>query len=528
MNNITDTLQQIYNKKGYLDHYGGSVFITFMTVLIFFVIISYFQVMNNLRPIKADWVTQRCNPLVIPFAGLINKEPGTSTLDFTAQNFTYCINNILVSIAQDAFKPIAYLMSVIKDSGKDLSMAVNAVRKKIADMLNQISSIVTEIMGRILNFLIPLQQMMIKMKDILKKSQAALVASLYSVISGYLGLNSFVKVFIDILIKFLLMLTAIIVPLLLFFFTAPMAIAPLFVYGIVAGFVILVTVGLSDVLHMTQSSVPPKPRCFDEDTIIMKKHNVPCKIKNIKLGDILVNNEIVTATFKLSSCEMDMYRYKGVVVSGNHYILDKDDVWVHIKDLPKANKIYDYRKENIYCINTTSKSICINQCIFTDWDSLDEMDIIDIRRICKNYLPSQFNRSQFHRYLDGGFIGNTSIELDNGQSVDIQDVEVNDVLRFGERILGKVEICAKDFQVKSYTIQEHDFLCGPNNCIIDDDVEFGSTLDLSGKYISEQPIKLYHLITDTNYIVINGIKFSDYNGCLEKFLNQEQHKLKLL
>ena len=528
MNNITDVLQQIYKKKGYLDHYGGSVFITFITVLFFFILISYFQVMNNLRPIKANWVVQRCSPSVIPFAGLINKKPGDSTLNSTAENFTYCINNILVSIAQDFFKPINYLMNIVQDTSKGLSESVNAVRKKIADMLEHIASIFTEIMGRILAFLIPLQKMMIKMKDLLMKSQAALVTSLYGVISGYLGLKSFVGAFVDILIIFLVMLTAIIVPLLLFFFTAPLAVFPLIVYAVVAIWVTVIVVGLSDVLHMTKSSVPPKPRCFDEDTIVMKKHNVPCKIKRIKLGDVLVNNEIVTAIFKLSSYEMDMYKYKGVVVSGNHYVLTETDTWMHIKDIIHAKKIPDYRKEIIYCINTTSKNICINQCIFTDWDSLDEMDMMDIRRICKNHLPSQFKRSHFHRYLDGGFIGNTQIELDNGRSIDIQDVEVNDVLRFGERVLGKVEICAKDFQVKSYTIQGHTFLCGPNNFIIDNDVGCGSTLDLEGKYLSEQPIKLYHLLTDTDYIIINGIQFSDYNGCLENFLNQEQHRLKLL
>lgn len=527
MNNITDTLQQIYKKKGYLDHYGGSVFITFITLLIFFILISYFQVMNNLRPIKADWVVQRCNPSVIPFAGLINKDPGTTAMEFTAQNFTYCINNILVTIAQDFLKPIQYLMGTIESSGGDILSAVNAIRKKIADMLGEIASIDSEIMARILNFMMPLRKMMAKMNDAMKKSQAALVTSLYGVISGYLGLKSFVGVFIDILIGFLLFLTLLIIPLLFFIFTIPFSIPMLVIYAGVATMVTLVIVGVSDVLHLTQSSVPPKPRCFDKATIIMKKHNVPCKITHIKLGDILVDNGVVTSVLKLSSFEIDMYKYKGVIVSGNHYVMNDADIWVNVKDTPEAVKIEDYREELIYCFNTTTKTICINQCIFTDWDSLDEMDIIDIRRICRDYLPSQFKRSHFHRYLDGGFIGNTSIELDNGQSVDIQDIEVNDVTRFGERILGKVEICAKDFQVQSYTIQGQKFLCGPNNFIIDNEVGFGSILDLPGKSIPEQPIKLYHLVTDTNFIIINGVQFGDYDCCLENFLNQEHYKYKL-
>ena len=113
MTNITDVVNKLY-KVGYLDKYGGSIFITFITLLIFFILISYFQVQNSLKSIKANWVQDRCNPQYIPFAGLINKQPGMSPLEYTGKNFTSCINNILISITQDFLKPIHYLMDVIK------------------------------------------------------------------------------------------------------------------------------------------------------------------------------------------------------------------------------------------------------------------------------------------------------------------------------------------------------------------------------------------------------------------------------
>ena len=526
MDTITEKLKQIYKKKGYLDHYGGSVFITFITLLVFFVLISYYHVMNNIKPIKADWVTQRCNPSVIPFAGLINKNPGSSTIDFTGENFTYCINNILVSIAQDFFKPIDYLMGTFKDASDDMIKDVNSVRKKIADMLGEIADIDSEIMGRILNFLTPLHRMMVKMKDILSKTQASLVTTLYGVITGYLGLHTFVGAFIDILVSFLLMLTAIIVPLLMFFITAPLAIPPMLVYAIVAIYTTVIAVGLSDVMHMTKSSIPPKPRCFDEDTIIIKYGNVKCPIKDIQAGDILGNGAIVTSTFKLSSHRIEMFNLHDVIVSGNHYVLSSEDVWVHVRNVTAAKKVDDYRKEFIYCINTSLKHIYINGVHFTDWDSLDEMDIFDIRRKCQPYLPQIFNRYHFHQYLEGGFIGSTQIELDNGQSVDIKDVEVNDVMRFGERILGKVIIDARDISVQKFTIQKHDFVCGPNNFVIDEDAGIGSILEIKGKPIDDAPDKLYHLLTDSNFIIINGIQFSDYDGCLDHYLNREFRPLK--
>ena len=63
MNNETYTvINEIYRKSGYLDKYGGSLWVTVILLLVFFIIISYYHVYNNLQPIKADWA----NNVVIP------------------------------------------------------------------------------------------------------------------------------------------------------------------------------------------------------------------------------------------------------------------------------------------------------------------------------------------------------------------------------------------------------------------------------------------------------------------------------
>ena len=42
--------------------------------------------MTNSQKIKNDWINQRCNLNVIPFAGYINKPDNMSASDFTKQN----------------------------------------------------------------------------------------------------------------------------------------------------------------------------------------------------------------------------------------------------------------------------------------------------------------------------------------------------------------------------------------------------------------------------------------------------------
>ncbi len=519
MDNITNKLKEIYKNKSYLNEYGGSLFMTFITLLIFFVLISYFQVMNHTKPIKDNWITERCNPMVIPFAGLINKDPHLSAAEFTGKNFTNCTTNILINIIQDFLKPIEYVADIIKNSVKDVSKDINMVRAKISDMLGEIADIDKEIMGRILNFLMPLQLMMIKIKDILLKSQAGLTTTLYSVIGAYLGLKSFVGAFISIIIAFLIVIIALTVILLMIpFVGAFLSAALIAITATVSAFLIVIIAEMSKALHMTKSSVP---RCFDKNTKIKKKDGSLWKICNIKLGDELINGGIVTAVCKLSTHDITMYNYNNIIVSGNHNILTYDGIWIPINKLPSAHKIEYYNEQYIYCLNTTTKTIPIKDSIFADWDDIDEMEMFDIKQMYFNNNKDDVivNKSLIHKYFDGGFIGNTKIELDDGRSINIQDIEVNDVLRFGERILGKVEIDATNIKVQKYIIDNKEFICGPNN-FMNDEIYYVSTMQLEGKNITEgKPVKLYHLITDKHTIMINGVLFSDYDGCLEHLLN---------
>ena len=519
----TNVIKSIYKKHGFLDHYGGSLFITVIVCLVFFIAISYFYTMSRVKPIKQNWVKERCNPTVLPFAGFINKDPTTSTLEFTSQNFTSCINNILINIAQETLKPIHYAMSSIGSVTNEAVKDVNMVRKKIEDSLKQIASIDSEIMGRILNFLMPVHKMLVKMMSISRKVQGTLVTGFYNVIIGYLGIHSFVGAFTDILIAFLVTLAALILPLLFFFFTIPLAIPPLLIFTVIAAYTTVVIVGLSDVLHMTQSSVPPKPRCFDGNTIIYDASHNPIKIKDVAVGTKLIDGSHVTSTFVLSSAEIERYDFCGIIVSGNHYVLESDG-WTTVSELEGATKIEDYREEYIYCINTTNKLLCIKGIIFSDWDSLDDMDIIDIRVACKNYLPEHFTYDSIHECLVGGFDGSTMIELENGESLPIKDVEVNDVMRFGERILGKVVIDARKLDVKKYKIGYYDFISGPNNVIYDNELGVKSTLNMEGECISDdnKPKYLYHLVTDTDRLTINGVQFCDFDGSLEQYLSGPQ------
>ena len=94
---FSQSIDKLYDKATYLDKYGGSVIITSVTLFVFFLIFSYFYVQTKIKPIKADWINQRCNPAVIPFAGVINAGEGESKIEYTAKNFSECTTSILLT-----------------------------------------------------------------------------------------------------------------------------------------------------------------------------------------------------------------------------------------------------------------------------------------------------------------------------------------------------------------------------------------------------------------------------------------------
>lgn len=500
--------------------YGGSIVATIFILLVFFVIFSYFNVMSNIKPIKANWSTQKCNPGVIPFAGMINKPPGKTTFQYTSENFNECINSILTNIAGDFFQPIYYVMNVIHSSMKDVTSDIQAVRKKVESVTGNMMSIDEKIMGRILAFLSPLRLMIVKIKDSLAKVAGIGVTSVYSIVGLWLSIQTFIRVFIQMLLDGLYVLIGIVVLLWILPFTWGMAATFTGFFAVVAGLLGVVIAGTEEIVH-SGASVPGSPMCFDEDTIIKLEDGSVIPMREINVDMKLIDGGIITAVFKVSQNNMEMYKYNGVIVSGNHNVLHNNE-WIPVSKIDEAEKIYNYNKPYLYCLNTTSKKIIINNTVFSDWDDIDEKELILLRKVIHKYFGLQIHYNNVHRYLEGGFTNKTKIELNDGRRVSIDKVQVNDVLSLGNTVKGTVKISTKDSEVLKYNINDFEIICGENNIINDDDLGVFSTMDIPHVNLTprKKPKYLYHLITSNGKLCIDGVIFKDYNGSIEHFLEK--------
>jgi hypothetical protein len=523
MNNIED----MYKNISYFDQYGSSVFLFTIITIIFSLLVSYIFVMIRIQPIKDDWVNKRCDPYVIPFAGLINRPPGKGIREYTQENFNYCTQSVLQGVTGQAVQPLTFITLMITKLFYGVEKSINAARSMFDKVRSSVKNVSEEIMGRIMNITTPLIQIIMGLKDMLYKTQGVMTSALYTLLGSYYTLNSLMGAIAQFIVKLLIILATLIAALWIAPFTWGAAAANTAVFiGISIPF-ILILAFMSNVLKVKTGFKIPRLKCFDEKTQVLMNDGTLKYIEDINVGDILLNGNKVTSKIKVTRESSLMYNLNGVIVSDSHLVFH-DNNWIRVSEHPRAFLIPKYNNPYIYCLNTRDKTILLNGIIFADWDDI----LFDGRNyeILKNKIITEkgiynYTKSDYHRYLNGGLYEKTQVELFNGTKKDISAIKIGDVLKGNNFVYGVVEIDGFGLsELCEYHLGKKSFVGGPNiNCYNDESLLI-RTFYL--KQNEKTPImnhekKLYHLLTTNNFFYINNsIKCLDYNSLVDLFFNK--------
>lgn len=515
--NVLKHIEEVYKKNGYLDKYGDSLVMTILILIVFFGIFTYLYVKINIEPIKKNWNRDKCKPHIIPFAGIINPDPSKTASQSAKDNFYNCMNTILQGVSIEYLRPI---YATIRNTNLNFTKIIE-IFQNIRKMFNfsriQIRSISEIIMARFLNVLMPIRITIIKLKAIIQKMQGVLVTALYTSIGAFFAMKSFLGAFIQLLLIGLGILAGMIVLMWIFPWTWPMAIASSAFFALLAIPLAIVIIYLQHIVDITKPQ--QKPSCFDKNTVVKTK-NGEKKISELNIGDILEDNSRVTATFKLNGKNTYMYSYCGIIVSGDHRVIDNEK-YIYVKDHPKSVFLPYYNEKYIYCINTCSKKIIIKDITFLDWDDMTEEEdktvLTSPLQNPKSFHNNKENKTNYD-YLNGGFIETTKLQLEDGTIKEIKDIEIGDKLLFGGKVYGKVQVEPKHvqgFKIDNKTIVGGNNLQGYHISL----GEFTSIhLNTNVENYHNNKTPLYHLLTEKDYFMVNTIKFYDYNSCLDKFL----------
>ena len=529
-----NNIKKMYEKLNYFDQYGGSVILYIIITLVLIILMSYCFIMINAQPIIDDWPNQRCKPNIIPVAGFITRPEGVSATDYTYQNFTYCTQNILSNISGMALEPLTIVTNLLNSMAQQVESDIQSIRDMFDKVRSMFQDVSQEIMGRILNFTIPLQQMIIGIKDLMSKIQGTMTAGLYTLLGSYYTLQSLMGAIAQFIISILIALAVMIAAFWAFPFTWGAAIANTVIFIAIAIPMAIILAFMVDVLHVKTNLSIPKVKCFDDETLIAMNDGIKKRIIDINVGDMLADDNEVTACIKVETKGSQMYRLKNVIVSDSH-IVQYGEKWIHVSQHPDAVKCESYGKPYLYCLNTSHKIIKINEVVFSDWDEIcgkNEFNQLN-NNVTKNTKGISLNKvDDIHTFIDGGFSGDTKIKMKNGAYKEMKDVVVGDVLENGVRVYGVVSMNGSNVDEQfEYNLGNNLVIQGGPNLVIYEpkNMDRGvSTLTLD--FIHKSSIKnkhaeLYHLLTDTKTFVVGHLKFYDYNAAIDLFLDKNNGKL---
>ena len=529
MANIYKSIKHLYENQTYLSKYGGDLIVAGVLILIACGVVAYYQTMNKLGPIKADWANRRCDPSVMPFAGVINSESGKSTLQYTADNFTGCVQNVVGDISSYTLAPMYYVMNTLVSSFDQATQSMQNMRATFSNARENTQNLGEEVMGRSLNVTMPIVHLTTYVKDTLNKAAGAVAASVYTLFGGYLSAISFFWFVIELVNNVMYILAATIMTLLAiaWFFPAAFGIAfslMVVMFLVYIPWAIVTAIMNSMFDQMGIPSPPPVPSgssCFSGDTQISSKDGPPIRMDQVRVNDVLADGSIVTAIMKSTAANQEVYQLDGVIVTGRHKVMYANTRWINVCDHPRSVLLEDFRDEYVYCIGTDSKEIAIGDHVFSDWDEITDRDMEELRaHVHKNSRDQMivFEDSDIHRKFDTCFSSDTQVCLEDGRSVAIKDVTVNDVLSFGEVVKSVVQVKASDIETYQsfYANGSKLFSCSANTEVIE------SYLPDSVQIIKETvapPALGYHLVTDTGRFQVQGVVVGDYNAGIDRHLS---------
>lgn len=156
-----------------------------LTIVIIFVFILLFLApifSVGIQKIKNNWVEYRCNPIIMPFAGLFGEDP--------TQTFSFCIQSMLKDFMGFLLIPLQQSIKVIQGVGGGFETAINDVRKAISAIRSFVTQIIQAVFGVLLNILVEIQKLIINMKDLMGKLIGIMTTLLFMVYGSMEAMQS--------------------------------------------------------------------------------------------------------------------------------------------------------------------------------------------------------------------------------------------------------------------------------------------------------------------------------------------------
>lgn len=150
---------------------GIAVTLVIVVLFAWGLMLAHAHASKSVSFLKNNWAEHRCNPLVMPFAGLAGHD--------TMTNFTNCVQNSQTSFMGYLLKPVHYNTTALGGITGKLGGSVNDIRAFFSKIRDFIGNITETIVHIVLNVVTMMITNTIVTRDILSKNAGTFAALMY-------------------------------------------------------------------------------------------------------------------------------------------------------------------------------------------------------------------------------------------------------------------------------------------------------------------------------------------------------------
>ena len=200
--NIVNKINNYFDNNSYSEIYSNDIWFTVIIFLIVIFIALYFYVISTIKSYKSSWQKDKCNPLLMPFASVINSEESKGNeLDYIINNFNECLNILNTELAQEAQKPIDNISVSIEGIYGAIHEAFIKTQSFIAYLFNLILEFFKMVMTKLEIILINVKLFFLNTNTFLGKILSTVTVMFYTLV---LLIKSFRLIFVIFVLGWLL------------------------------------------------------------------------------------------------------------------------------------------------------------------------------------------------------------------------------------------------------------------------------------------------------------------------------------
>ncbi len=325
---------------------GSSFLRLTFSIMALTVLLGISMTVADRQSIMANWRERRCElPIVLSAALYKPADYNGSALQFSGDNFDFCMSNFAQMSLKTATKPAADVMQKQVNSAETISQLQNSVRNMMGNLYRDFSSIIDQFYNRYRAGQGQALRIFQYLKSATSRMDGIMGAAQYIAVTVLTGiLNLFDLVFWIIFAICLILVVLYLIPFTKFLVLPFMfIITPTSWAGILFGY------------HRFWA--PYLIFCFEENTSVILHDGSSIAIKDLQIGQTLWDDNEVEGMFVFDGSKTPLYNLDGTLVSGTHLVYhEASKKYMEVSSHPDAI-LTEITSEKVYCPITSKRHV---------------------------------------------------------------------------------------------------------------------------------------------------------------------------